>query len=105
MSESDPNYELKKSIILSENNIDDNVQFEIVGNMREQKMKDLLSWMRLVVYDGEIDVLFDHVLTPFNDAQEKAHQNGENSNKIMFEKYIEPIDIHNELAVWTRILK
>ena len=53
----DPTYDVKKEVFLDgvENT---NTEFRVNGHMKEKVMENFLSWIRFVVYDGDLDDLY-----------------------------------------------
>lgn len=51
-------------------------EYRIVGNLREKVMHNFLSWMRFVVYDGDLDDLYETVNLAVDIAKKEAIKNG-----------------------------
>jgi len=77
-------------------------EYRLVGNLREKVMTNFLSWIRFVVYDGDLDVLYETVTEAVKKAKEEAVKNGEKKYGSIGD-YIQPIDISNERKAWIKV--
>ena len=51
-------------------------EYRVVGNMREKVMTNFLSWIRFIVYDGNLDSLYETVIDAVDKAKAEAIKNG-----------------------------
>jgi len=64
-------------------------------------MKNFLSWIRFVVYDGDLDELYLSMTDAYDEAKKAA--DGKKVGSI--KDFVKPIDIHNEVRAWTKIFQ
>jgi histone-lysine N-methyltransferase SETD3 len=97
----DPNFEIKKEVFLDgmENTA---TEFRVNGHMKEKVMSNFLSWIRFVVYDGDLDDLYVRVTDAFEEAKKQAEADGKKKFGSIGE-YIKPIDLHTEIRAWRKI--
>ena len=59
LKESDPEYTLKKDIFVDESNVNEQRLFRLVESLQHNDMRDFISWCRFIVFDGDMDVLYE----------------------------------------------
>jgi len=67
-----------------------------------ETMKNFLSWIRFVVYDQDLDVLYDKVTAALEEAKKDAIAKGEKKFGSLGD-YVRPMNIANEKQVWLKI--
>jgi len=77
-------------------------EYRLVGNMREKVMLNFLSWVRFIVFDGDLDELYERVTAAMDDAKKEAVKNGEKKFGSIGD-YVLAINIDNEAKAWFRI--
>lgn len=65
-------------------------------------MINFLSWIRFVVYDGDLDVLYDRVTDALEKAKRAAIAKGQRKFGSIGD-YVQPIDIATEKQVWAKV--
>ena len=60
LDEKDETYEIKKEVFL-DGMEKTATEYRLVGNMREKVMNNFLSWVRFIVFDGDLDDLYERV--------------------------------------------
>lgn len=60
LDEKDESFEIKKEVFLDgmENTV---TEYRLMGNMKEKVMNNFLSWIRFIVFDGDLDDLYEKV--------------------------------------------
>ena len=77
-------------------------KFKLQGNLKTPEMLHFLSWMRFIVFEGDIQLLKKAVLS----FEQKNRDNTSKWVQEIFEKkqlFVPAFDIHNEMKVWERI--
>lgn len=71
LDEEDPSFDVKKEVFLDgmESTI---TEFRVNGHMKEKVMENFLSWIRFVVFDGDLDELYVRVTDAFEEAKRLA---------------------------------
>ena len=77
-------------------------EYRVVANLNERVMANFISWIRFVVYDGDLDRLFDQVVEDVKKAREK-YKNDKDFKFGSIGDYVRQIDLHNEVRTWLKI--
>ena len=103
LDEEDPQYEVKKEVFLdgSDSTI---TEFRLNGHMKENVMKNFLSWIRFVVFDGDLDELYLSMTDAYDEAKKAAEAEGKKKFGSI-KDFVKPIDLHNEVRAWTKIFQ
>jgi len=101
LDEEDPHHDVKKEVFLDgmESTV---TEFRVNGHMKEKVMDNFLSWIRFVVYDGDLDDLYVRVTDAFEEAKKAAEAEGKKKWGSIGD-YIKPIDLHTEIRAWRKI--
>jgi len=67
----DPMYDVKKEVFLDGVEKTE-TEFRVNGHMKEKVMENFLSWIRFVVFDGDLDELYVTVTEAFDEAKRAA---------------------------------
>ena len=97
----DENFDVKKEVFLDgmETTV---TEFRLNGHMKEKVMENFLSWIRFVVYDGDLDELYVRVTGAYDEAKRAAEAEGKKKFGSIGE-YVKPIDLHTEVRAWRKI--
>lgn len=97
----DPHHDIKKEVFLDgmESTL---TEFRVNGHMKEKVMENFLSWIRFVVFDGDLDELYVQVTDAFEEAKKAAQAEGKKKFGSIGD-YVKPIDLHTEVRAWRKI--
>jgi hypothetical protein len=70
--------------------------------MKENVMANFLSWIRFVVYDGDLDELYVSMTDAYDKAKAEAQADGKKF-KGSIKDFVKPVSLHNEVRAWTKI--
>jgi hypothetical protein len=92
---------VKKEVFLDgmENTV---TEYRLVGNLREKVMNNFLSWIRFIVFDGDLDELYERVTQAMEEAKQEAVKNGEKKFGSIGD-YVRPISVDNEAKTWFKV--
>ena len=65
-------------------------------------MENFLSWIRFVVYDGDLDELYVRVTAAYDAAKAAAAAEGKKKFGSIGD-FVKPIDLHTEVRAWRKI--
>jgi hypothetical protein len=77
-------------------------EFRVNGHMKEKVMDNFLSWIRFVVYDGDLDDLYVRVTAAYDEAKKAAAAEGKKKFGSIGD-FVKPIDLHTEVRAWRKI--
>lgn len=97
----DPHFEVKKEVFLDGVTSTD-TEFRVNGHMKEKLMENFLSWMRFVVFDGDLDELYVRVTDAVDEAKRVAEAEGKKKWGSIGD-YVRPVDLHTEVRAWRKI--
>jgi histone-lysine N-methyltransferase SETD3 len=97
----DPHYDVKKEVFLDgmEKTL---TEFRVNGHMKEKTMDNFLSWIRFVVFDGDLDDLYVKVTDALAEAKKVAEAAGKKKWGSIGD-YVKAIDLHTEIRMWRKI--
>jgi len=97
----DPHFDVKKEVFLDgmESTV---TEFRVNGHMKEKVMENFLSWIRFVVFDGDLDELYVRVTDAYDEAKRVAQAEGKKKWGSIGD-YVKPIDLHTEVRMWRKI--
>ena len=67
-------------------------------------MANFLSWIRFVVYDGDLDELYISMTEAYDKAKAEAKAEG-TKFKASIKDFVQPVSLHNEVRAWTKIFQ
>ena len=103
LDKNDKSFDIKKLLFL-DNNENTEIEFRIVADFNEKVMQKFLAWSRFVVFDGDIEKLYEIVLE--NMENYKKNPDADKKGNILegdMGNYVTPIDFDNESKAWIKI--